>query len=66
MVVDQIAKERLTVNALARCSELIAVKVPPEKIPVAAVYDRRPSSSSTTIGGHRPPLQDVLPRTGGR
>jgi len=32
MVVDQIAKERLTVNAQARCSELIALKVPPEKV----------------------------------
>jgi len=29
MVVGEIAKERLTNNALARCSELIPVKVPP-------------------------------------
>jgi hypothetical protein len=34
MVVDQIAKERLTVNAQARITELLAVKVPPEKVKV--------------------------------
>jgi hypothetical protein len=34
MVIGEIAKERLTNNALARCTELIPVKVPPEKVKV--------------------------------
>jgi len=63
MVIGEIAKECLSNNALARCTELIPVKVPPQKVAVAAVSDRRPSSSSTT-GGRRPPLQDVSLRTG--
>ncbi|MBI5687855.1 MAG: S1/P1 nuclease [Verrucomicrobia bacterium] len=32
MVVGEVAKERLTNNARARCNELIALKVPPQKI----------------------------------
>jgi len=32
MVIGEIAKERLSNNALARCTELIAVKVPPQKV----------------------------------
>ena len=32
MVIGDIAKERLTPKAQSRCSELIAVKVPPEKV----------------------------------
>ncbi len=32
MVIGEIAKERLSNNALARCTELIPVKVPPQKV----------------------------------
>jgi hypothetical protein len=32
MVTGEIAKEGLSNNALARCNELIPVKVPPQKV----------------------------------
>lgn len=49
MVVAEIAKERLTDKAQVRCSELIAMKVPPEKAKagksVLGVNQRRRSQS---------------------
>lgn len=52
MVVDQIANERLTVDAQARCSEVIAVKVPPENVKLgkSMVAEGPRTGSFLTVG----------------
>ena len=39
-VIGEIEEERLSSNALARCTKLIPVKVPPQKVAVAAVQEQ--------------------------